>query len=161
ACALAASARVRVSVSATSRECTASCVRRNSARRSAMLLSLRPASARSSLTAWPCWTSVWRNWSCVAQPARMHRPAAASRPSGALRASVDDVGTAVLAVALFILAQGDGLLRAIADRGDAAAVRASQLERALHGLGPARAQREVVFAAAALVAVALHLGLQR
>src|SRR5258706_8480966 len=133
-----------------------SCVRSISVRNPATTLSLRSAPARSACTAWPCCTSVWCNWSCVAQPATAPTMAVSTSKHFVRAArSVNDIGAAILAVTIFILAGCKRLFRTIADGTDSAAVHAGQLQCTLHRFGTPGAQCKIVFAAAAFVAVAL------
>src|SRR6266571_4360888 len=79
-----------------------------------------------------------------------------SRPARSVLAAVEHVAAAVLRPAPFVMVGAARLLLAEADRFDLRIGRAHQHERALHALGAALPERDVVFAAAALVAVALN-----
>src|SRR5262249_25043022 len=121
--------------------CCASSLRRESILRRASSSSKRPARAGR-----PAATAAKR------------APAHASRRAAALPAIVTlvlDVRAAVLRPCGFVVSHRHRLLFAIADRLDAAVGHAQDGHHFLHGFGTALAQREVVFAAAALVAVAL------
>src|SRR3982750_731216 len=117
--------------------CCASSVRSASMRRRASSSSKRPARAGS------------------AAATAGHAPAA----NAALLTGVLDVRAPVLRPRLLVMARGGRLLLAVADGLDAVVADAEHRHDLLHRFGPALPQREVVFAAAALVAIALDADL--
>src|SRR5690242_13500260 len=131
-----------------SRPCCASSFRSASIRRRASSSSKRPAFAAPGAAAAKATAAA------NASPERTRR-AAAARSS---LTRVLDVRTAVLRPGGLVVAHRDRLLLAVARGLDAPVLHAQHGHDLLHRLRAALAQREVVLAAAALVAVALDPG---
>src|SRR5690348_2404073 len=119
----------------------------------------------SSSRSWLIWrrasSSSKRPACALAEATSAKAAAAAIRSAFASPMSLTrvlDVRTAVLGPGGLVVALRDGLLLAEADGLDAVVRHAQHGHDLLHRLGAALAEREVVYAAAALVAIALDLG---
>src|SRR5437867_5994703 len=126
------------------------------------------AERRSSIAFWRAstWFLSWKicfrassssNRAAWAAPARSaaHSASVVRSRIGLVFAAVEHVAAAVLRPASFVVIGAARFFLAEADRLDLCFGRAHQHEHALHAFGPALPERDVVFAAAALVAVTL------